>query len=232
MLNHAIMFCCTRGLAALFCFGKQSICKSWSHMPPQADPLNGNKHTLILFLWDFRQFHINSWFHFASTILSEWGICPYGIWYPWVHGGRGLDALGKFFRRRRRRPPGFGKWPLLELYYGIGGSGVRGSIRLGFRSTDARILRKVVVGRNQIFKKSWKKWKMAKKDIPIQFSVFLRNPFSRSGWPVWGSGRGENLRVIYIGFSFGLAGPYRLKYICCSGVSTNISRPVWFVQPV
>ena len=29
---------------------------------------------------------------------------------------------------------------LLEFYYGIGASGVRGSIRLVFRSTDARIL--------------------------------------------------------------------------------------------
>ena len=43
---------------------------------------------------------------------------------------------------------------LLEFHYGIGPSGVRGSIRLVFRSTDARILRKVVVGKNQISKKS------------------------------------------------------------------------------
>ena len=42
---------------------------------------------------------------------------------------------------------------LLEFYYGIGASGVRGSIRLVFRSTDARILRKVVVGKIQISKK-------------------------------------------------------------------------------
>ena len=34
--------------------------------------------------------------------------------------------------------PGLEK--LLEFYYGIGPSGVRGSIRLVFRSTDARIL--------------------------------------------------------------------------------------------
>ena len=54
-----------------------------------------------------------------------------------MHGGWGLDALGKFFRRRRRhrrrrrrRPPGFGKLQLLQFYYGIGASGVRGSIRL------------------------------------------------------------------------------------------------------
>ena len=43
---------------------------------------------------------------------------------------------------------------LLEFYYGIGASGVRGSIRLVFRSTDARILRKVVAGQIQISKKS------------------------------------------------------------------------------
>ncbi len=30
--------------------------------------------------------------------------CPYGICCPWVRGGWDLDALGKFFRRRRRRP--------------------------------------------------------------------------------------------------------------------------------
>ena len=71
-----------------------------------------------------------------------------GFDIPWERGGWGLNALGKFFRRsRRRRPPGFGKWAVLEFYYKIGASGVRGSIRLVFRSTDARILRKVVVGK-------------------------------------------------------------------------------------
>ena len=29
---------------------------------------------------------------------------PYGICCPWVRGGWDLDALGKFFRRRRRCP--------------------------------------------------------------------------------------------------------------------------------
>jgi hypothetical protein len=29
--------------------------------------------------------------------------CPYGICCPWVRGGGGLDALVKFFGRRRRR---------------------------------------------------------------------------------------------------------------------------------
>ena len=31
-------------------------------------------------------------------------IYPYWICCPWVRGWWGLDALGKFFRRRRRRP--------------------------------------------------------------------------------------------------------------------------------
>ena len=53
--------------------------------------------------------------------------------------------------------PGLEK--LLEFHYGIGASGVRGSIRLVFRSTDARILRKVVVGKNQISKERGKKIK-------------------------------------------------------------------------
>ena len=55
--------------------------------------------------------------------------------------------------------PDLGKWAVLEFRYGIGASGVRGSIRLVFRSTDARILRKVVVGKNQVSKKSGKKIK-------------------------------------------------------------------------
>ena len=51
-----------------------------------------------------------------------------------MRGRRGLDALGKFFRRRRRRrPPGFGKWSVIGFYYEIGAAGVRGSIRLDFR---------------------------------------------------------------------------------------------------
>ena len=50
-----------------------------------------------------------------------------------------------------------GKWIRwsYRFHYGSGPSGVRGSIRLVFRSTDAQNLRKVVVGKNQISKKSW-----------------------------------------------------------------------------
>ena len=42
----------------------------------------------------------------ANGALTEIGVrdCPYGICCPWVREGWDLDALGKFFRRRRRRP--------------------------------------------------------------------------------------------------------------------------------
>ena len=60
-----------------------------------------------------------------------------------------------------------GKWIRwsYRFHYGIGPSGVRGSIRIVFRSTDARILRKVVVGKNQISKKSGKISKTGKTGI-------------------------------------------------------------------
>ena len=58
--------------------------------------------------------------------------------------------------------PDLGKWAVLEFRYGIGASGVCGSIRLVFRSTDAPISRKVVVGKNQISKNSQKRLKTGK----------------------------------------------------------------------
>ena len=39
--------------------------------------------------------------YFLSTVGVRKN--PYGICCPWVRGGWDLDALGKFFRRRRRR---------------------------------------------------------------------------------------------------------------------------------
>ena len=51
---------------------------------------------------------------------------------------------------------------LLEFYSGIGPSGVRGSIRLVFRSTDARILLFFLVGKNQISNNCQKRSKMGK----------------------------------------------------------------------
>ena len=56
--------------------------------------------------------------------------------------------------------PGLEK--LVEFHYGIGPSGVRGSIRLVFRSTDARILLFFLVGKNQISNNCQKKSKTGK----------------------------------------------------------------------
>ena len=52
-------------------------------------------------------FPIVSYNFLLNRICSNVGVrdCPYGICCPWVRGGWGFDALGKFFRRRRRRRP-------------------------------------------------------------------------------------------------------------------------------
>ena len=73
-----------------------------------------------------------------------------GAWMPWENS----SAVAVVAAAAAVAHPGLEK--LLEFHYGIGPSGVRGSIRLVFRSTDARILRKVVVGKIQISQKSWK----------------------------------------------------------------------------
>ena len=52
---------------------------------------------------------------------------------------------------------------LLEFYYGIGPSGVRGSIRLVFRSTDARILSFCPCRKKSNIKKQPKKIKNGQK---------------------------------------------------------------------
>ena len=71
--------------------------------------------------------------------------------------------------------PNFGKWAVIGFYYGVGASGVRGSIRLVFRVPTARILRKVVVGKPQILQNDQKPIKTAgnglaqKSPITIQY---------------------------------------------------------------
>ena len=69
-----------------------------------------------------------------------------GAWMLWENSSAAVVAAAVAH-------PGLEK--LFEFHHGIGPSGVCGSIRLVFRSTDARIVRKVVVGR----KKSKKEWK-------------------------------------------------------------------------
>ena len=73
-----------------------------------------------------------------------------GAWMLWENSSAAVAAAAVAH-------PGLEK--LFEFHYGIGPSGVRGSIRLVFRSTDARIFRKVVVGNIQISNKSEKKIK-------------------------------------------------------------------------
>jgi len=80
-----------------------------------------------------------------------------GAWMLWENSSVVAAAVAAVAH------PGLEK--LFEFHYGIGPSGVRGSIRLVFRSTDARILREVVVGKNQISKKSGKISKTAKTGI-------------------------------------------------------------------
>ena len=66
-----------------------------------------------------------------------------GAWMPWENSSVVAAAVAH---------PGLQK--LFEFHYGIGPSGVRGSIRLVFRVMTARILRKVVVGQIKIYQKN------------------------------------------------------------------------------
>ena len=91
-----------------------------------------------------------------------------------------MNALEKFFRRRRRRrrPPGFGKWTVLESYYGIGASGVRGSIRLVFRSTDARILLFFPCRKKSNIKQ------LSKRSKTTKTGIAQKNPLQKSFTPI------------------------------------------------
>ena len=82
---------------------------------------------------------------FALTGYDIPGCMEDGAWMPWENSSVVAVVVAAAVAH-----PDLEK--LLEFYYGIGASGVRGSIRLVFRSTDARILRKVVVGKTQISK--------------------------------------------------------------------------------
>ena len=72
---------------------------------------------------------------FALTGYDIPGCVEDGAWMPWENSSVVAAAAVAH--------PSLEK--LFEFHYGIGPSGVRGSIRLVFRSTDARILRKVVM---------------------------------------------------------------------------------------
>ena len=67
---------------------------------------------------------------FALTGYDIPGCVEDGAWMLWENSSVVVAAVAVAVARPPARPPGFGKWPLLEFYYGIGASGVRGSIRL------------------------------------------------------------------------------------------------------
>ena len=73
---------------------------------------------------------------FALTGYDIPGCVEDGAWMLWRNSSVAVVAVAVVAVAVAH--PGFEK--LLEFYYGIGPSGVRGSIRLVFRSTDARIL--------------------------------------------------------------------------------------------
>ena len=77
-----------------------------------------------------------------------------GAWMPWENSSVVAVAAAAVAH------PGLEK--LLEFYYGIGASGVRGSIRLVFGSTDARILLFCPCRKNQISKNSQKRSNIGK----------------------------------------------------------------------
>merc|ERR1711966_273872 len=74
--------------------------------------------------------------------------------------------------------PGLEK--LVEFHYGIAPSGVRGSIRLVFRSTDARILLFFPCRKNQISKNSQKRSNTCKNrhSIQISYKIPVKIPHS------------------------------------------------------
>ena len=70
---------------------------------------------------------------FALTGYDIPGFVEDGAWMPWENSSVVAAAVAAAVAH-----PGLEK--LFEFHYGIGASGVRGSIRLVFRSTDAQIL--------------------------------------------------------------------------------------------
>ena len=83
---------------------------------------------------------------FALTGYDIPGCVEDGAWMLWRNSSVAAAAVAHL-----------GLEKLFEFHYGTGPSGVRGSIRLVFRVPLEPELRKVVVGKIQISKKSWKK---------------------------------------------------------------------------
>ena len=99
-------------------------------------------------LWEASSyFSFNRSEGFALTGYDTPGCMEDGAWMLWENSSAAAVAAvaAVVAAVAAVAHPDFGKWQLLEFDYGISTSGVRGSIRLVFRSTEARISRKVVV---------------------------------------------------------------------------------------
>ena len=95
---------------------------------------------------------------FALTGFDIPGCMEDGAWMPWENSS--VVAVVAAVVAAAVAHPGLEK--LLEFHYGIGPSGVRGSIRLVFRSTDARNLLFFHCRKKSNIKKQSKKTKTAK----------------------------------------------------------------------
>ena len=94
---------------------------------------------------------------FALTGYDIPGCVEDGAWMPWENSSVAVVAAVVVVAVAH---PGLEK--LFQFHYGIGPSGVRGSIRPVFRSTHARILLFVPCRKNQISKNNQKRSKTTK----------------------------------------------------------------------
>ena len=109
---------------------------------------------------------------FALTGYDIPGCMEDGAWMPWENSS--VVAVAAAVAH-----PGLEK--LLQFHYGIGPSGVRGSIRLVFRSTDARILLFVPCRKKSNIKKTIKKKNKNSKNrhsIKIPYRIPVKIPHS------------------------------------------------------
>ena len=107
-----------------------------------------------MFLWNSLTCSRQNWSEgFALTGYDIPGCMEDGAWMLWENSSVVAAVVAAVAAAVAH--PGLEK--LLEFHYGIGPSGVRGSIRLVFRSTDARFLLFFLVGKKSNIKKLLKK---------------------------------------------------------------------------
>ena len=105
-----------------------------------------------IFCGQFKGLYFGGGEGFALTGYDIPGCVEDGAWMLWRNSSVVVVAAVVAVAH-----PGLEK--LFEFHYGIGPSGVRGSIRLVFRSTDARILLFFPCRKKTNIEKEWKKIK-------------------------------------------------------------------------